>query len=445
MLFNQQPATYAETQAIIGFGSSPTTYGTITIIPVGYVHPATTNKPASKSLTFFWRIISSGFTSPYSVTHTFVYSSSDVQFGTLANYVPSLYDRNKFTWNSGNQSNINTMTYTITDWTILPNSSSYLDADYTAGDNTTGGGAFGSPNIFYSYNCPKGSAFPTGQWSNSATWSLTSHKSYSNPLSVIPGANDIVLIGNQDSVYLTNATYGYNSTTANCASLQIDAGSALDIDNCPGSIFSMVVNSPLGNGDFRVSTYNASGSTFAFPTGDFSAFNTNLGTTELYTNNNNSNTTYWLPQNVSTYGNLKLSPLGGSNIIFGNLNITIYGNLTTNGSSADSWFCPTWTGAYPTIPTVPIVKTITINGNLNIQGGAFIWEASGAIPAQNIVVNGDVIISPLSALFVNAAGVSQTMSIGGSLINNADGITHGRTTTNDKCDFTNVPLLFFPK
>lgn len=45
-----RPATYAYTPASIGFSSSPSTYGSITIIPVGYEYPTTTVK--NQSLTF---------------------------------------------------------------------------------------------------------------------------------------------------------------------------------------------------------------------------------------------------------------------------------------------------------------------------------------------------------------------------------------------------------
>ncbi len=431
-------ATYAYTPATIGFSASPTTYGSITIVPVGYEEPSTTVK--SQSLTFFWHVISNGFTGPYSVTHTFIYSPTDIQLGVLANYVPSLYNRSNYTWNNGLHANINTGTFSITDWGVPTNSSTFLDADYTAGDNTTGGGAFGTPKVYYS--------LANGLWNSNATWTFNSSHTGAQAGSV-PGINDIVVIGNKDSVYLTNATYILNTPAANvakCASLQIDAGACLDIDNCPGSIFSTVVNSPLGNGDFRVSLNNGSGSTFAFPSGDFSAFNTNLGTTELYTNNAGAGTTYWLPQNIPSYGNLKLSPLGGSNIIFGNLSLTIYGNLITNGQNADSWFLPTWNPTtYPTAPTVAVAKTITIKGNLQILGGALIWYGNGAL-AQNIVVNGDVVVSPWGAIQNWGAANNQSLAIGGSLINNTNNATQGGVGTGSWVDFnTNgaIPVTFF--
>ena len=142
-----------------------------------------------------------------------------------------------------------------------------------------------------------------------------------------------------------------------------------------------------------------------------------------------------------SYGNLILSPLGGSNIIFANNNLTIYGNLITRGQNADSWFLPTWNTPYPTAPTAVVPKTITINGDLDIQGGGLIWYGNGAI-AQNFVVNGNVKVATLSALYVWSGATNQTMSIGGNLINNTDGLTHGLTTTS-KVDFTGIPVTFF--
>ena len=142
-----------------------------------------------------------------------------------------------------------------------------------------------------------------------------------------------------------------------------------------------------------------------------------------------------------SYGNLILSPLGGSNIIFPNNDLTIYGNLITRGQNADSWFLPTWNGNYPTPPTVRIAKTITINGDLHIQGGALMWYGNGTI-AQDFVIYGDVTVETLAAMYVWSGATNQSMSIGGSLINNTDGLSHGLTTTS-KVDFTNIPVTFF--
>ena len=104
----------------------------------------------------------------------------------------------------------------------------------------------------------------------------------------------------------------------------------------------------------------------------------------------------YLPNGVTSYGNLIISPLGGSNIIFPNHDLTIYGNLITRGQNVDSWFCPSWDINYPTAPVVRVAKTITIMGNLDIQGGALVWYGNGAI-TQNVVVNGNVIVASHSS------------------------------------------------
>jgi hypothetical protein len=421
-----QPVKY--TPATLGFSSAPAVYGSITVVPVGYEHPSTTIN--GQSLTYFWRVKSSGFTGivPNSVTHSFTYGQSNV-VGNEANYIPALYTNNDYTWRFGTNTNppIDITNNLITDWTTPTNSADFLNGDYTAGD-----AAFGVPQIYYSRQ--------SGLWGNLATWSLTGH-TVTNPPTVPPGLNDVVIIGGQDSVYLATNITVPNTDVRNCAGLQIETGSALDIGYNYNSNFGIVQNHPNGNGNFRLTTSWTSESTFTFPFGDFTDFNVNLGTTELYSTNPAAGTTYWLPNGIFSYGNLILSPLGGSNIIFANNDLTIYGNLITRGQNADSWFCPTWNVNYPTPPAVTIPKTITIIGDLHIQGGALIWYGNGNI-AQSFIIYGDVTVETLSALYVWSGATNQSISIGGSLINNTDGLNHGLQTTS-KVDFTNIPVTFF--
>ncbi len=421
-----QPVKF--TPATIGFSSAPSTYGSITVIPVGYEHPNTTVD--GQSLTYFWQIHSSGFTGiiPNSVTHSFTYDQSDVA-GNEANYIPAFFTNSDFTWRYGTNTNppIDITNNLITDWSTPTNSSDFLDGAYTAGD-----AAFGVPQVYYSRQ--------SGLWSDLATWSLTSH-TVTNPPLVPPGLNDIVIIGGQDSVYLATNNTVPNTDVRSCATLEIEMGSALDIGYNYNCNFGIVQNHPNGNGNFRLTTSWTSGSTFTFPLGDFTDFNVNLGTTELYSTNPAAGTTYWLPNGITSYGNLILSPLGGSNIIFANNDLTIYGNLITRGQNADSWFLPTWNVNYPTPPTVRIPKTITILGDLNIQGGALMWYGNGSI-AQDFIIYGDVTVETLSAMYVWSGATNQSMAIGGSLINNTDGLNHGLQTTS-KVDFSNIPVTFF--
>ncbi|MBN2349507.1 MAG: hypothetical protein JXJ22_11740 [Bacteroidales bacterium] len=434
--------------ASIGFGTAPSVFGSITVIPVGYEHSNVTT--SDRSLTYFWRVVSSGFTlGSAKVNHTYIYSENDVVDGgdvTENDYVAARYNSSAYTWTKGTINDVDEVINRIGEpgsGSFMENVS-FIDGEYTAGDiNATD--PFGTPNIYYSRQ--------SGLWSDVNTWSLTSH-TIDNVPAMVPGASDIVIIGGNDSVYLYAAPiitippappatyYQLNNSVVSCASLQIESGSVLDIENNPGCNFGIVRSHTNGNGIFRLTTNYADGSTYAFPSGDFSEFNINLGTTELYSVNPIAGTTYWLPNNVSSYGNLILSPLGGSNIIFPNGDLLIYGNCITRGQNADSWFLPTWNTNYPTAPIVRVPKTITINGNLDIQGGALIWYGNGAI-AQNIVVHGDVKVAPLAAIDVWSGATSQSLSIGGSLINNTTNTNAGGTSTPSRCDFRLLPVTFF--
>lgn len=422
------------TPATLTINSAPTAYGSITVIPVNYAHPNVT--VSGRSLSYYWHVLSSGFTlGAATITHSYTYDQSNVVTGagiTEDEYVPARFNNTTRIWNQGTLSDINIATNVIGDpnpGTFLKNVA-FIDGDYTAGDDNPTD-PFGTPSIYYSRQ--------SGLWSNANTWSLTSH-TVDNPPAVPPGLNDIVLIGGNDSIYLATNNTNPNTGAVSCATLQIEKGSALDVGYNPGSIFGRVISHPNGNGNFRVTTNYNSPSTYVFPSGDFSDYNVNMGTTELYTTNPAAGGTYYLPSDISSYGNLILSPLGGSNVIFGNLNIIIYGNLITRGQNADSWFLPAWGTTYPG-PVAANPKTITINGNMDIQGGALIWYSSGAI-AQNFVIAGDVKVSTLSGLYVYSGATNQTMTIGGSLINNANGLTNPPSGTQAKVDFTNIPVTF---
>lgn len=437
-------ATAAYTPATLTLNGAPTAYGSITVYPVGYEHPATTAN--GRSLTYFWRVKSSGFTlGTATVTHSYTYDQTDVVTGgdvTENGYVAARYYGTS--WTRGTANDVDDVTNNIIG---EPGTGNFLenialiDGDYTAGDDNATN-PFGTPTIYYSRI--NAAAAGSGLWSNVNTWSTTSHTGAA--AGTVPGINDIVIIGAKDSVYLNrDKTWPYDTPNVDprsCASLMIESGSALDIGYNPNCSFGMVLSHTNGNGNFRFTTSSADQSTFVFPTGDFSDFNVNLGTTEIYSTNPGAGTTYWLPNGTASYGNLILSPLGGSNIIFPNNNLTIYGNLVTRGQNADSWFCPTWDGNYPTAPIARIAKTITINGNLDIQGGALIWYGNAAI-TQNVVVNGNVTVAPNSAIDVWSGATSQNLSIGGNLINNTVGTTAGGTTTPRQCDFTLLPVTFF--
>ena len=415
-------ATPSYTPATIGFSTAPTTLGSITVIPVGYEHPSTTVK--GQSLTYFWHVTSSGFTgiAPNSIIHTFTYSQSDV-VGTESNYIPSLYERTTYTWYNGTNANppINTATNTISDWTTPGNSTNYLDADYTAGDNS-----FGTPTKFYS--------IANGNWNNNNTWSNTSG---GPPAATIPGTNDIVIIENNHTVTLTQ--------NENCASLQIESGSTLDIYTYTGSNFGMVLNHPNGNGLFRVTTPAAPSNTvpqfFTFPSGDFSDFNLNGGTTEFYDIDGTVGALYILPPTVTSYGNLILRARGGDNLVLPNNSYTtIHGDLTCTGNATTAWVALAWnTNVWPyyTNDYNPVIeKTVHVEGNLYVDAGTLIY-LNNEVP-QHLIVDGDITVASGAVMQVynnypfNPVQ-NNTLEIGGSLINNNEATFRNG---NYHCDVT---------
>lgn len=430
------------TPATISFTSDPTTYGTVTVVPVGAEHFAT--NPKNRSLTYYWRTKSDGFVGVQtgSVNHSYTYSltDNDVVTGgdvTESGYVPARFDNATVSWTNGTTASINTTTNVI-DGPWL-SGVDYVDGDYTAGD-VDATNPFGAPLTYYSYN--------SGWWGNPANWSLSGHTIF-DPPAVAPGASDIVVIGNNHTIALNTNNTNPNTDARSCASLQIEAGATLDIGYNPNSNFTVVASHPNGNGLIRLTTNFNTGYYFTFPTGDFSDFNVNLGTTELYSTNPGIGTTYWLPNNISKYGNLTISPLGGSNIIFGNTDVLIYGNCTIQGQNADSWFCPTWNTNYPdpndpTSFNIPrISKTITVNGNMDIQGGSFGWLGGGAGGVQNVVVHGNITVASGAGINVWQSNTSQTLSIGGNLINNANNIINAGATCRSYVCLNVVPVIFF--
>ena len=411
-------ATYAYTPATIGIVGSPT-YGTVTVIPAGYEHPATTAN--GQSLTFFWRIKSSGFSGSYTVNHTFVYSPTDI-VGSIGNYVPSLYSRSNYTWNSGLHTNINTTTCTITDWTSPTISANFLDADYTAGDNTTNGGAFNSTTKFYSI---AGSSGTPAAWNSTATWSHTDGGAAIGGGAVAgstyPGPNSIVVIDNNHYVNLT--------AYAQCASLQIASGSTLDIGQYSTTTtnFGMVLSYASGNnGLFRTSAniIGAPGYVFTFPARGFLDFNNNGGTTEFYDRDGTTGRIYVLPTGVTSYGNLIMTTSGSGNICLPNNNVTVNGNLTCTGANNSCWITMTWNHANnPTYPVV-IEKTVHVTGNMYVNTGTFYFMDDASGSPQHLIVDGNITVNAGTVFDCYAGGsygvavCVNTLAVGGTITNN---------------------------
>ncbi|MEE4196944.1 MAG: hypothetical protein V2I54_04820 [Bacteroidales bacterium] len=407
------PAVAEYTPATLSFDTNPTTFGTITVLPVGYEHPNTTNK--NRSLTYFWRTKSEGFTlGTATINHTYTYAQSDVVTGadiTENGYVAAIYDNATYSWTKYAVTEVDDGTNEIGGTGTALAALNAIDGEFTAGDDTPDD-PFGVPVVYYSRQ--------TGQWDNGNTWSLNGHSGVA--AGSWPGASDIAIVGGQDSVYLATDLYTPNTGLQNAATLKIEQGAALDIGYNPGCNFGIVLSHQNGNGNFRLTTDFTDRSDFVFPNGDFSDYNVNRGTTEFYSVNPATNTYFVLPSNTDSYGTVILSPLDQSNIVFPNISeVTFYGDLITRGTNWESWFGLTWltTAGYPAI----IPKTVTIKGDLLLERGSLVYIGNGGIQ-QTVLVEGDVIIYPTSGIDVYAGGgqnsFANILSIAGNLINNSN-------------------------
>ncbi len=156
-----------------------------------------------RSLTYFWRVKSSGFTlGTATVTHGYTYDQSNVVTGgdvTEDEYVAARFKVQQIPGPRVTAADVDETNNIIGEpgtGSFLENVA-FIDGDYTAGDDNPTS-PFGTSNIYYQP--------PKWFWGNVNTWSLTSH-TVNNPPAVAPGASDIVIIGDRDSVYLSTNDY----------------------------------------------------------------------------------------------------------------------------------------------------------------------------------------------------------------------------------------------
>ena len=169
-----------------------------------------------------------------------------------------------------------------------------------------------------------------------------------------------------------------SANTKIISGLQINTGSTLDVNTTTGHEFGSVT----GTGKLRVSSPTG---TAIFPSGDFGSFlGATSGTVEYYTETAPGNigvaftmpTTYLVggnPVNIATYYNLILSPATGKDITMSNTDLLIYKDLNINVSG-------TSTTGIAQLNNQNTTRTITINGNLNVNNGkppVYQWRKYG--------------------------------------------------------------------
>lgn len=301
---NYSPAT-------VQFTSTPTTWGSLEVKPVGNKQLYVTDPDC---FNLYWRVNTSGFTGvpANSINYTFGY-------GNLADnvsYIPAYYNFQDIAFYPNNDVNqVNEVNNTI-----LFTGISNLDGDYTAGNPA----AFGIVIPFYSR--------VSGNWNTPGTWSNVGFGGVA--ASSIPASNSPVLIGD-GNLYNHTVTVTTNGTIS--GSLIVDAGSVLDCGVTTGNNFGAIPFATAGGaGKIRISS---STSTAEFPAGDFGLFfGPTGGTAEYYTT---GGVDFTIPNStasptsisIDSYRNLVFAPDAASTISFPDKDLRIYEDLSVNGNA----------------------------------------------------------------------------------------------------------------
>lgn len=381
------------TPATIQITAAPTSYGTITARPVDSRHQFTV-AGNTNNLTWYWKVVSAGFTGlgANAVTHSYQYLDANVSpAGDDVNYIPARYNPTAWTVIS-NLAMVNETTNVISFTGV-----GYIDGEFTAGVPA----AFGTVKIFYSMR--------SGNWNNTTTgqtpWSNVSHSG--------PEATTFPVVG--DHVYIGGAGFNHTITISSnsqaCGGLEISAGSTLDVGVYTGHNFGTFENAPItGSGLLRISSASP---VAEFPAGDFGNFiRASGGTVEYYTTAGQS---FSIPTSSSvptdlpliSYRHLVITPEASTFIAMPPQNVRIYGNMTVQGAAS--------TGIARL--NTATLATLTINGNLLINSGTLQFQNN---VAQILDVDGNISIATGATFNVASTGtvVTNQLYVQGNIINN---------------------------
>jgi hypothetical protein len=378
----------------ISFSQVPATWGDVTVRPVANVHPLAII--GNEVMIYYWKVTSNLITGiqPGSVSHTYKYVAADVG-PSINSYVTGVF--NPFAWVRGATAQVDKINRNI----LFPGIS-IIDGDYTAGTPVGLGGV----KVFYSHR--------SGDWDTQSTWSNVDNNPASPDATSLPGVNDAVVIGDGVS---NNHVVTISANGKSVGTLGIASGSTLDLKTTTGHNFVVFLESKVsGLGTLRL----ASGS---FPSGDFGDFlGPNGGTIEYYTETSPSNigSAFTVPAtylsgstiiNITNYCNLILSPATGKNITLPNIDLGIYKDFKVNVSG-------TSVSGIAQLNNQNTTRTLTINRNLIVNNGNLQYMNGGST-AQNVIVNGDVVIAS-GAIFdvASALAATNTLTIQGDLTNN---------------------------
>jgi fibronectin-binding autotransporter adhesin len=397
--------------------------GTLTVQPIDLAHPSTTN-PAAKELSFYWKVRSTGFSSPI-VTQVFSYidngTGNDVN-GTEADYkLGRFLDGAWVPAAIAGVGGIATSAVSTGNNTLTNAGVTYFDGDYTGGETSE----FGVVPTFYSRNSTAGQA-GGANWDSPSAWTNKADGSDPSPaLTASPTlANPVVI----RSGHLINAAANGNEA----ASLQL-LGS-LNLNTSTANNF----NTVTGSGTVRIGSA-------LFPAGNYSAFMEASGGTVDYT------AAVQLPAR-DTYNNLTFS--GGNTKQLSNLDLTINGALavtagtTVNNSTSQSITLTSTTSGATLGGTVNLNDgPLTTGAFLTTTAGSTLNLGAGQVTIGSAFTNGGVLNNGSGAITVGTAFANSgtysatvgagTLDVGGSF-SNTSSYTAGAGSLTVGGSFSNV-------
>jgi len=206
--------------------------GSYSVSPVPEEHPSTDPSFGYDVLPYYWKTERTGFKSLNELGSDTI--SLEYEYHSLISS-----DGGATGWRM--YFNLDGQWYRIgdnDDFTRLQfNQVGFIEGDFTTAEYNWFWGdlAFWDYQTYYSYN-------GGGEWGQTDSWSLSGHNTYDEP-GALPGEEDLVIIGDQDSIYINN-----NDQAA--GQIYIRSGSVLDITNTTGHNFTDIKK----GGKFRTET-----------------------------------------------------------------------------------------------------------------------------------------------------------------------------------------------
>jgi len=374
------------TPATINVSNTDGASGSVRIRPVASEHPNVTM--SGISLTYFWKVTSTGFGSSPTVTHTYNYVESDVN-GSEPDYIFGRFDPDALSWSSGTTSDVDDTNNIIGGTGTGLENVNFIEGDFTAGEAA----AFDAVTVFYSRQ--------NGDWNTQSTWSNEDVGGAEG--TGTPGAGDPVVIGD-GSIDHTITVQSVESAVA--GNVALSESSILDLGSSTGNDLGTLLEGEdnSGFGTIRISSGN-------FPAGDFSDFVAGgAGTIEYYRDGSD----FALPASQSTYNNLTFSTENGAagTLTMPATDLTINGTMRVGETSN--------AGALTVLSDANGNRTISISENLLVRGASTgnttFTLTSGA--NHNFTVNGDVTVGSNGNFDVQNSGSNvHNIIISGDLAN----------------------------